>query len=69
VVPLNTPDNVADPTVFFAGANAKDAYAAQMSFELTAQTAGRNEVRLYSIPSLGTGYSVAARAAIAVTTK
>jgi len=65
VVPIGTPDDVADPATFFA--DAKDIAAAQMQATVTARSAGPSEVRLYAVPHASSDYAVAARAPITIT--
>jgi hypothetical protein len=65
VVPADTPDAVVDPKTFFA--DGREVAATQMDAVVTARTPGRNEIRLYSIPQIGSSYTVAARSAITIT--
>jgi len=65
VVPIGTPEAVDDEQRFFAGA--KDVAATQMQVQAVARTAGKSELRLYSIPPQGNRYAIAARVPILIT--
>jgi hypothetical protein len=65
VVPLETPETIADEQTFFA--DAKDVAATQMQVTVTARSVGKSEVRLYSIPHFSSSYSIAARTPILIT--
>jgi tight adherence protein C len=64
IVPADIAESVVDATSFFA--DAKDVAAVQMKVQLAAKTAGRSEIRLYSIPHLSSSYVIAARFPIIV---
>ena len=65
VVPLETPDKISNEAAFFA--NAENVGATQMQVTVTARSAGKSEIRLYSIPHFASSYSIAARAPILIT--
>jgi tight adherence protein C len=65
VVPLETPEKVSDEATFFA--DAKDVAATQMQVTVVARSAGKSEIRLYSIPHFADSYAIAARAPILIT--
>jgi tight adherence protein C len=65
VVPLETPAAVSNETTFFA--QSQDVAATQMQVTVAARTAGKSEIRLYSIPPSSRGYQLAARFPILIT--
>jgi tight adherence protein C len=64
LVPEGIPDDVTNPTAFFA--EAKRVAAAQTEVSLVPHAAGRYEVRLYYVPHFGSSFTVATRADIEV---
>jgi hypothetical protein len=64
-VPIETPEKIGNEAAFFA--NAKDVAATQMQVTIVARSAGKSEIRLYSIPHFTSSYAIAARAPILIT--
>ncbi|HWB47721.1 MAG TPA: type II secretion system F family protein [Stellaceae bacterium] len=65
LVPINTPDTVADEATFFA--DAKPVAATQMQVQVSGREPGDSEIRLYALPHDDSAYVVAARIPILIT--